>query len=85
MQLQISHALLGQTATAAANLQVMIDEAAAQYKGFPGLVGLPWQYSTWMACGMLFIYSMMQCPKFAVTLLALGSGEMTRVFQLDRS
>ncbi|PKY03037.1 putative nuclear membrane fusion protein Kar5 [Aspergillus campestris IBT 28561] len=72
MQLQVSHALLGQTAAAAANLQAMIDEAAAQYKGFPGLVGLPWQYSTWMACGMLFIFVMMQCPAFTVALLALG-------------
>ncbi|PLN75846.1 putative nuclear membrane fusion protein Kar5 [Aspergillus taichungensis] len=73
MRLQISHALLDQTTAAVANLQSMIDEAAAQYKGIPGLVGLPWQYSTWIACGMFFIYSMMQCPTLTVSLLALGT------------
>ena len=82
MQLQISHALLDKTAAAAANLQSMIDEAAAQYKGFPGLAGLPWEYSTWIACGMLFICSMMQCPTFIVALLALVTGEITCEFQL---
>ncbi|PLB39627.1 putative nuclear membrane fusion protein Kar5 [Aspergillus candidus] len=73
MQLQISYALLGQTAAAAANLQAMIDEAAARYKGFSGLAGLPWQYSTWIACGMFFIYAIIQCPTFTVALLALGT------------
>ncbi|KAL2870328.1 putative nuclear membrane fusion protein Kar5 [Aspergillus lucknowensis] len=68
--MRISKALLEQTASTAADLETMIDEASKKYRGIPGFGGLFGGYSTWALGGLLFCIGL-HSPKTAVALLLL--------------
>ncbi|THC95915.1 hypothetical protein EYZ11_004601 [Aspergillus tanneri] len=71
--MRISQTLLDRTAATAANLQAMIDEAAARYRESSSLGGLFGTYSSWTICGLLLSILGSQNPKIAIVMLLIGA------------
>ncbi|KAE8151385.1 hypothetical protein BDV25DRAFT_138908 [Aspergillus avenaceus] len=69
---KISQALLEKVAAASADLQVMVDETAARYKGSPALSGLLGHYTNWTLYGLVLPLIGSQNPKTATIMLAIG-------------
>ncbi|KAJ5168580.1 uncharacterized protein N7482_004174 [Penicillium canariense] len=74
LNMQVSQALLDRATAAAANLQMIIDDAAIKYKQTPGLhqVGL----SIWTVCLVLLIFIGAQNFKVAISLLFFIFGHL---------
>ncbi|KKK25888.1 hypothetical protein ARAM_004250, partial [Aspergillus rambellii] len=71
MSMRISQAILDQTAATAANLQTVIDEAAAKYQATTVLSGLFRPYLTCITYGLLVTLIGLQNPRIAVVLFLI--------------